>query len=380
MSSLSKLVFGFRITFILFLFPSISQSADINIAWSSSPDPKVVGYCAYCGLAGPDSELQADARFETKISLPNLRGGDTYSFTVATHDAAGRESRYSSKTTVLDLKDKDTHFLSFTPSSPKISPSTPGAFAQEKAIPYTAPACEFFLFPAMHSVTSSGGIGVVGISTNLNCLWRAIAHDPWVIITSNDSGAGSQMVHYMVKPNPGESSRQGTLTVAGQTCKITQAGRARHALSITKIGPGTGTVTSIPAETDFETGTLVILMAAPSANSDFVGWSGPCSGTSATCAVTVTSPTLINAIFRLKNFAITASAGANGSVYPSGRVVVNYGGSQKFIFKPTKGYQVDQVRVDGVSVGKPETLLFGNVMSSHRIDALFSPLQGRGKK
>jgi hypothetical protein len=60
--------------------------------------------------------------------------------------------------------------------------------------------------------------------------------------------------------------------------------------------------------------------------------------------------------------------------------VVNYGGSQKFIFKPNKGYQVDQVRVDGVPIGKPETFLFGNVMSSHRIDAIFSSLQGLGKK
>jgi hypothetical protein len=41
---------------------------------------------------------------------------------------------------------------------------------------------------------------------------------------------------------------------------------------------------------------------------------------------------------------------------------------------------VGQVRVDGVSIGNPETVLFGNVMSSHRIDAVFSPLQGMGKK
>jgi len=59
---------------------------------------------------------------------------------------------------------------------------------------------------------------------------------------------------------------------------------------------------------------------------------------------------------------------------------MNYGGSQKFIFKPNKGYQVGQVKVDGVSIGNPETFLFGNVMSSHRIDAIFSPLQGRGEK
>ena len=356
------------------------MAAEVTITWNPSPDPKVIGYRVNYGPSGRDSEFQADARSETKITLTNLQEGGTYSFTVTTYDAAGHESRYSSKTTVLNLKDKETHFLSITSSSFPSSFSIPSPFVQGKPIPDTTPGCEFFIFPAMHSVASSGGIGAVGISTNLNCLWRAIANVPWVIVTSNDSGAGNQMVHYLVKPNPGESSRQGTLTVGGQTCKITQAGRARHALSINKIGTGTGTVSSIPAETDFETGTIVILMATPSANSDFAGWSGQCLGTSATCVVTITSSTLVNVVFKLKTLTITASAGANGSVTPSGRVVVNYGGGQKFIFKPNKGYQLDQVRVDGVSVGKPETLLFGNVMSSHRIDAIFSPLQGMGKK
>lgn len=378
--SLSALALGLIFACPLLLFPALSMAAEVTIAWSPSTDPKVVGYRVYYGPAGRDSEFKADARSETKITLTNLQEGETYSFIVTTYDAAGRESRYSHKPSVLNFKDKDTHFLSIIPPSPPSSPSIPSPIVQEKPFPDATPGCEFSIFPALHSVTSSGGEGAVGISNKLNCPWTAVANVPWVIITSNDSGTGSHAVYYLVKPNPSASSRQGTLTVAGQMFKINQAGRARHALSINKIGTGTGTVSSIPTGTDFETGSLVILSAAPSASSDFAGWSGQCSGTSPTCAVTITSSTLVKAIFNLKTFTITASAGANGSITPSRHVVLNYGGSQKFIFKPNKGYQVDQVRVDGVPIGKPETFLFGNVMSSHRIDAIFSPLQGLGKK
>jgi len=378
--SLSALVLSLFFACFLLLFPAFSMAAEVTIAWSPSPDPKVIGYRVNYGPSGRDSEFQADTRSETKITLTNLQEGETYSFIVTTYDAAGRESRYSLKSSVVNVKDKDTLFLSIIPPSPPSSPSIPSPILQEKPFPDATPGCEFSIFPALHSVASSGGEGAVGISTKLNCLWTAVANVPWVIITSNDSGTRSHAVYYLVKPNPSASSRQGTLTVAGQMFKINQAGRARHALSINKIGTGAGKVTSTATGTDFETGSLVIISAAPSANSDFAGWSGQCSGTSSTCAVTITSNTLVNAIFNLKTFTITASAGANGSITPSRHVVLNYGGSQKFIFEPNKGYQVGQVRVDGIPIGKPETFLFGNVMSSHRIDAIFSPLQGMSKK
>jgi hypothetical protein len=172
----------------------------------------------------------------------------------------------------------------------------------------------------------------------------------------------------------------GTLAMAGQTFKIFQRGRTRHRLSINKIGTGSGTVASDAAGTDFEAGTVLTLRAAPAASSTFAGWSGRCSGTKPNCRITINSSAAVSAAFKLKTFVIAAKAGAHGSIIPSGRVAVNYGGSQKFIFKPNKGYQLDQVRVDGVSVGKPETLLIGNVMSSHEVHAIFSPTQELSKR
>ena len=68
---------------------------------------------------------------------------------------------------------------------------------------------------------------------------------------------------------------------------------------------------------------------------------------------------------------ITASAGANGSVSPSGAVVVQDGASQAFTFTPAACYRVADVLVDGVSVGTPTSYTFTNVTADHSISVSF---------
>ncbi|MDR2713312.1 MAG: InlB B-repeat-containing protein, partial [Clostridiales bacterium] len=50
------------------------------------------------------------------------------------------------------------------------------------------------------------------------------------------------------------------------------------------------------------------------------------------------------------SYTIAASAGANGSISPSGSVSVIEGGNQTFNFTPAAGYEVDTVTVDGLAV------------------------------
>lgn len=47
---------------------------------------------------------------------------------------------------------------------------------------------------------------------------------------------------------------------------------------------------------------------------------------------------------------ITASAGAGGTIDPTGEVTVEAGGNQVFTFTPSTGYKVDTVLVGGVAV------------------------------
>ncbi len=71
-------------------------------------------------------------------------------------------------------------------------------------------------------------------------------------------------------------------------------------------------------------------------------------------------------------FTINASSGPNGSVSPSGVVMVNAGDSSKFVFTPSPGYHVDSVIVDGVMTGAPSNYTFYVVQSNRTIRVVFA--------
>jgi hypothetical protein len=71
---------------------------------------------------------------------------------------------------------------------------------------------------------------------------------------------------------------------------------------------------------------------------------------------------------------ITSSAGANGAISPTGRVSVNYGGSQSFTITASAGYQIADIVVDGVSQGAVSYYTFTNVQPAHTISATFAPI------
>jgi len=71
-------------------------------------------------------------------------------------------------------------------------------------------------------------------------------------------------------------------------------------------------------------------------------------------------------------FTITATAGANGSISPSGEVSVEAGGSQTFTITPNEGYKIADVLVDGESVGAVSSYTFSGVQAKHTIEATFA--------
>lgn len=79
----------------------------------------------------------------------------------------------------------------------------------------------------------------------------------------------------------------------------------------------------------------------------------------------------IHATFRAQTFSISASTGSNGSITPSGSSNVSYAGSQTYTMAPDSGYEIDDVKVDGVSVGDSGSYTFANVTSSHTISVTF---------
>jgi len=74
---------------------------------------------------------------------------------------------------------------------------------------------------------------------------------------------------------------------------------------------------------------------------------------------------------------ITASAGSNGNILPSGTSTVNCGGSQTYTFTPNSGYSIDQVLVDNVnnsSAVSSGSYTFSNVTANHTISVTFQSI------
>ncbi|HET7225088.1 MAG TPA: hypothetical protein VFK69_05170 [Candidatus Eisenbacteria bacterium] len=88
--------------------------------------------------------------------------------------------------------------------------------------------------------------------------------------------------------------------------------------------------------------------------------------------VNVQAPHTISASFALTTYTINASAGANGSISPSGATQVNCGASQGFTITPNACYHVADVLVDGSSVGAVTSYNFANVQAPHTISASFA--------
>lgn len=70
-------------------------------------------------------------------------------------------------------------------------------------------------------------------------------------------------------------------------------------------------------------------------------------------------------------YIITAAAGANGSISPSGSVEVKEGADQTFMITADEGYEMENLKVDGSDVSAASSYTFNNVTEAHRIEATF---------
>jgi Zn-dependent metalloprotease len=103
--------------------------------------------------------------------------------------------------------------------------------------------CTFSINPTSASFAAAGGSGSVSVTAGAGCAWTASSNASFITVTGGASGSGSGTVSYSVASNAGTASRSGTLTIAGQTFTVTQAGTG-------------GGGTNIVANPGFESGTV----------------------------------------------------------------------------------------------------------------------------
>jgi hypothetical protein len=85
-------------------------------------------------------------------------------------------------------------------------------------------SCTFALQSSSGSVPAAGGAGSVGVIAAAACNWPPSAsNDPWLSIESL-GGAGTGDLKFNAAPNSSALERTGSLTIAGVTYNVTQAG------------------------------------------------------------------------------------------------------------------------------------------------------------
>ena len=412
------------LAFILFLVPGPeAHAAQVTLAWDAGTDPNIAGYKVYYGNASGSYLTVVDVGKQASCTIANLSTGMSYYFAATEYNSSGQESGYSNEAVytasspcAFSLSSTATSFTSTGgPGTVGVTAQTGCAWAANSnaswlvitsnasgtgngtvnysvtanstagsrsgtmtvagvtfTVNQTGFSCSYTIAPATQPFSAGGGTGSVAVTAASGCSWSSSSSVGWVSILSGSSGSGNGTVGYSVAANPNGTSRTGTVTVAGKTLTVSQSAVSQYSLTVVKAGSGNGTVAVNPAGSTFTAGTVVTLTATSDGNSAFGGWSGGCSETSPTSNVTMNSNTSVTATFTRQSSTITTRAGANGSISPSGAVAVRLGASQSFTITPNRGYKIADVKVDGVSVGRTSTYLFGNVMSDHTIDASFT--------
>ena len=147
-----------------------------------------------------------------------------------------------------------------------------------------------------------------------------------------------------------------------------------------------GTVEGNPDTYTIETVAFTLKNPTKSGHT-FTGWSG--TGLDGENNMTVTIPTgstgnrIYTAHWRYNGsghsysyYTIKATAGAGGSISPSGSVSVREGRDQTFTITPDKGYAVSNVKIDGKSIGAVKSYTFENVSRTHTIEVIFMKANG----
>src|SRR5262249_1451773 len=74
------------------------------------------------------------------------------------------------------------------------------------------------------NIGAAGGPGSVNVNASTGCAWTTVSPDSFVMITGGSSGSGSGAVSFQVLANPSSAARTSTLTIAGLSFVISQAG------------------------------------------------------------------------------------------------------------------------------------------------------------
>ena len=279
---------------------------------------------------------------------------------------------------------------------------------------FTAPADqEFQAWEIGGTEYKVGDFYTVRGDTEIKALWEnsVITPTTYTVTVSNDgkgtgtatpsTAAAGTMISLTATPNEGYHFKEWQVISGGVTIKddkflmpndnvevkaiFEKDAPAPTEYTITYDLAG-GTAEGNPDTYTIETRTFTLKNPTKSGYT-FTGWSG--TGLDGENNMTVTIPTgstgnrTYTAHWRYNGsghsysyYTIKATAGAGGSISPSGNVSVREGRDQTFTITPDKGYAVANVKIDGKSIGAVKSYTFENVSRTHTIEVIFMKANG----
>jgi hypothetical protein len=105
-----------------------------------------------------------------------------------------------------------------------VGPYGIGESERSNAFEFRAPPCDPWISPTSMDFTAAGGPSGIRVNAGERCTWTAVSNTPWLTIVEGARGDGHDNVIFRVAPNTAKTPRQGTLTVAGETFRVSQDG------------------------------------------------------------------------------------------------------------------------------------------------------------
>jgi ABC-type transporter MlaC component len=324
-----RLCICFMITILITFFSLNAHAVTRQLVFDPSPDTRVIGYKLYYGQS-ENFGITVDLEKKTSYDLPDLEEGATYYFAATAYDEYLNESVFSEILTyTVPINNNNTFtILASADTGGSISPSGNIMVNYDGSQNFTiSPDSGHKIQNVVVDGVSMGEISTYKFENvisnhTISVNFEAITH---IIVASADTGgsispSGNVMVNY-------DGNQSFSIT--------TDSGHKIQ--NVVVDGVSMGEISTYKFEN-------------------------------------VISNHTISANFEAITHIIVASADTGGSISPSGNVMVNYDGNQSFSITTDSGHKIQNVVVDGVSMGEISTYKFENVISNHTISANFEPI------
>jgi hypothetical protein len=275
--------------------------------------------CTY--IVAPLSHQVGSAGGPISVSVTTPGGCEWQASSGVPWIALGGQSRRTGPGTVTFVVAESTVARSDTVSVAGRSVAISQSAAPAPAPPAPPPTtCSFAVSPEVASFGAAGGTASARVTTAGHCAWTATSHAPWIQVASGASGMGAADVSYAVASSTGEP-RSGTLTIAGRTLTVNQAGACTYTLSaraaeVPAAGGGGSVAVTAPAACPWTAAShdawLTVTAGASGAGNGTVTFSAAeGTGSARTGSLTIAG----------QPFSVTQPAGCTFSISPESRSV-----------------------------------------------------------